>query len=250
MGCFSCVCIVSKLPIYGHPVIGIPIKKNPHPSRVRCYPNADWEIDGFPFFGNNDDYGRIEDYEEGPYNALNEKRYGPELKDEDHDKNLMNQWCQPEGNQSIMFIHRPVWDELMNLHREDAVRHYARSMEYTETDSNRFIKMSAKHLPEEKRQEYLNKCLKIVPYFRGETVGFSDKFLEWCQENYTDSVKEGLIDLLAFSSSCNFTHTLFMPTYTVGEQISGWSYESEWHLFIAHFAKKTRAKFVEEGWEE
>lgn len=247
MGCFSCVCIVSKLPIYGHPVVGIPIRKNPYPGG-RCYPNADWEIDGFPFFGENDDYGRIEDYEDGSYHALNEKRYGPGLKEEDHYKNLMNQWCQPKGAQSIMFIHRPIWDELMKLHREDAIEHYAQSMEYTETDSNRFIRMSAKHLPEEKREEYINKCLKRVPYFRGEGVGISDKFLTWCQENYMDSVKEGLIDLLAFNNSCNFTHTIFMPTYTIGEQISGWSYEADWHEFIAFFAKQTRAKLGEDGW--
>jgi hypothetical protein len=42
MGCFSTNCAVSKLPIYGHPVVGIPISKNPYVGtrRIACYPDA------------------------------------------------------------------------------------------------------------------------------------------------------------------------------------------------------------------
>lgn len=238
MGCFSCVCIVSKLPIYGHPVVGIPIRRVKVSSgrRIACYPNTDWEIDGFPFFGDNDDYGRIEDYENGPYHELNLKRYGEALSG----RELMDGWCQPPGDESIMFVHRPVWDKLMRAHKKEAERIYKISLQNT----NHFAISLRKSL----RSKVLSfngiSILKKVPNFSSEGCGFSQPLTLWCEDNYTPEVKKALIDLLAFDISCTYTHTIFQTTYTVGEQISSWTYEAKWYKFLASFAKDMKNKIA------
>lgn len=234
MGCFSCVCIVSKLPIYGHPVVGIPIRKAKLSSgrRIACYPNTDWEIDGFPFVGDNDDYGRIEDYEDGPYHELNLKRYGEALSGED----LMRDWCQPSGDESIMFVHRPVWDKLLRTHRKEAEMVYKRSLE----DTNHFAISLRKSLKSKAPSLNDISILKKVPNFSSEGCEFSRPFTKWCEDNYIPDVEDALTNLLAFGISCIYTHTIFQATYTVGEQISSWNYEAKWYKFLASFAKNTR----------
>ena len=258
MGCFSSVCVISKLPIYECPIVGIPILKNKYTgSRVACYPGTDWELDGFPIFGENDSYGRIDQFEKGKYHKLNIARYkGMKSADDfrkdikDNFMRLITDWSQPTGNQSIMYIHLPVWEYLMKHWRKAAESLYNEEMGYAREDdaSNAKIYSEIMKSKESKKvknaiQKYKNSVERIststkIPWFRGDSLGISFDLIKWCNKNYEDLMRDAIIDLIALSISCTFTHSLFMPTYTVGEQMSGWKEETEFHQFVADIAKK------------
>lgn len=248
MGCFSTNCAVSKLPIYRHPVVGIPISKNPfvYSRRVACYPDADWQLDGFPFFGDNDEYGRIENFENGKYHALNLKKY------EQITEDMMTSWSQPDAKiknvKSIMFVHRPIWDELIKRHIGLAKKVYAECLErgnelkLIEQESyKKTFKKNVKTEEEEKKfQEFLDNLIYKVPSFQNDGSGFSYEFTKWCHINYNPLIKTALMELLAFSESCYATHTLFEAPSTIGSQISNWKEEASWTQFVAQFAAAER----------
>lgn len=246
MGCFSSVCIVSKLPIYGHSIVGIPLSRQPY-SGIACYPDAFWQLDGFPFYGDNDDYGRIENYEDKKYHKLNIKRYG-EITEE-----LIDDWCQPKGDKSMMFIHRPIWDELMKRWLGFAEAFYKELMErenfrWNGSVSREKFEETLKKLPAKKRKELkaLIPADRKSPTFGHEGIGISHNFSEWCNKNYSPLIKTGLLDLIALNLSCKDTHTLFLSTYTVGEQISDWKEEASWTKFVAQFAASERKRRVKD----
>lgn len=255
MGCFSTNCAVSKLPIYRHPVVGIPISRNPHVDtrRVACYPDADWQIDGFPFFGVNDEYGRIENFEDGKYHTLNVKKYGKITED------MMTSWSQPDAKNkeatSIMFIHRPIWNELIKRHMGLAKKVYAEALERDnqfklieqESYKKTFGKKMKTEEEKKKFQKYLADLIYKVPTFQHDGTGFSYEFAKWCNKNYTPLIKRALIDLLAFSESCWTTHTLFAAPFTIGPQISNWKEEASWTQFVAQFAAAMRKERVDDG---
>jgi hypothetical protein len=241
MGCFSSVCAVSKLPIYGHPIVGIPLLKNKSTRRTACYPNADWELDGFPFFGENDGYGRIEDFEKGKYHKLNLARYGVIPKE------MIDQWSQPQGDQSIMYIHRSIWDQLMVRWSDQATIFYKDLMKMAKEEGGReqeIWKKTIKRLPD--LEDMLDKVMRKVPAFRHDGIGISFNFSQWCNEHYQPAMKKALLDLVTLSISCTYTHTLYASPWTLGEQISDWKEEAKWQKFVAKFASETYKKQKEE----
>lgn len=247
MGCFSCVCIVSKLPIYGHEVVGIPIIKDKYADRaeegdrrIACYPNTDYYINGFPFFGENDDYGRIENYESGKYHKLNVKLFGAKGLEEKIDN-----WSQPTGKESIMYIHRPVWDEIQKTWRKQAAAMIKR--ELADDSFTRInIKLAAASMTRKQFEEYEKKMKKHIPDFKGEYCGIPYELTSWCNQNYDPLMDEAILDLMALDVSCLYTHTIYMPTYTIGEQISDWKAEAKWTKFLASFAGAERKKVIKE----
>jgi hypothetical protein len=225
MGCFSSVCAVSKLPIFGHPVVGIPVIKAPVScTRTACYPGTDWKICGFPFFGDNDEYGGIKNYQEGFYHKLNVKMFGKQI---ESDENFLRKW-DTVRDENIMFIHRSVWDKLMDEFKDRATFFYRKNLK----DSNRFaVAMNNTH---NIKENYIRK----VPEFNHEDSGFSRNFIKWCEENYSFKVKKAVVDLLAFDISCTYTHTVYHPAHSVGVQMSDWKFETEWCDFLCKFAKE------------
>lgn len=70
MGCFSFTCAVSGLPIgHGDPVRYMLLTRNPYGERA-CYMHDDWFPRTLPIRAKYNDYGSIEDIEEGPLRDL------------------------------------------------------------------------------------------------------------------------------------------------------------------------------------
>lgn len=70
MGCFNATCMVSNLPIAcGDPIVMLVLCRNKwagEPKLDLLHVTEEWAIVGYPFFGNYDDYGAIEEVEETP----------------------------------------------------------------------------------------------------------------------------------------------------------------------------------------
>jgi len=162
---------------------------------------------------------------------------------------MIDEWSQPEGDKSIMYIHRPIWDELMVRWTDQAKLIYKEYMKQAVEESHREQKVwkkSIERLPGKGLEDMLGKLMRKIPAFRHDGIGISFNFAQWCNEHYQPLMKKALLDLVALSISCTYTHTLYASPWTLGEQISDWKEEAKWHKFVAKFAAEECKKRKED----